>query len=513
MAEAADNPNSPQPEPNRPASEDPPQETAANPAEAAASSPAPDAVPFAAAAPGDASSTNPPEGPAAADTKPAGRIRRHPHDRRHRRRQHAGQSPEAAPENSAAPAVADAAKRREAKRNIRQAGTPAASPATGEWFQDLRLERVRMEIEEVWDAGRLLYRWRGEAGEAPPLREPKSLDRRAALEIYHWMLLARGLDEYLERLEAQGQISGPVFPLRGQEASAMAPARALGPRDWLAPRRRNQASALARGLRPREIFRSYLHPGPPAGDWSLRVLPPLGDAGEMLPLLNGLCLGERMQGREIAALGWIGDGGQSGGAFHEALNLAAAQRLGLVLLVENNLWAQATPLRRQTPVRDLALRARAYGIPATIVDGSDCFQLHYAVRQAVERAHHGGGPTLIEAKLSRLRGHTTRDAAAYVPANLLAHGRRRDPLLRLENWLLQKNWLREAERLAGQREISASLEREFALAQSSPAPEPASMYCEGCHQPAPRIAPMPLSSRLEARTGAHVPQAKQGEAE
>ena len=130
------------------------------------------------------------------------------------------------------------------------------------------------------------------------------------------------------------------------------------------------------------------------------------------------------------------------GVTYESLNFAAVQKLGVILLVENNLWGYSTPSDMQFLVKDLAERAIAYGIPGVIVDGTDPCQVYDATRDACERAYRGEGPTLIEAKMMRMKGLAIHDAAQYVPAKLFEYWRERDCITRFEKFLVnQKKWL------------------------------------------------------------------------
>ena len=188
---------------------------------------------------------------------------------------------------------------------------------------------------------------------------------------------------------------------------------------------------------------------------------------------------------------YIGDGGQSTGVTYEGINFAAVQNLGLVLFVENNLWGYSTPADMQFRVKDLAERAIAYGIPGVIVDGTDACQVYDAAHEACERARRGEGPTLIEAKMMRMKGHAIHDAAEYVPKPLFEYWRKRDPIARLENHLLQKKWLtrEQNEQLITGVERELEEDRELAVAAPMPQPESAAggVYCEsGCHEVKPR---------------------------
>ncbi len=268
------------------------------------------------------------------------------------------------------------------------------------------------------------------------------------------MLLNRKMETALENLYKQGKVVGGVYFGLGQEACSCASAYALQKEDWLGPMIRNQGSTAG----PR-LFSSRHHDavhgqGRLADQGPRRVvafrrhsrtatwLLPSRLLGDLIPVLAGVALGARLQGRNIAVMTYIGDGGQSTGVTYEGLNFAAVQDLGLVLFVENNLWAYSTPADMQFRVKDLAERAIAYGIPGVIVDGTDACQVYDAAHEACERARRGEGPTLIEAKMMRMKGHAIHDAADYVPKPLFEYWRKRDPITRFENYLVNvKKWL------------------------------------------------------------------------
>src|ERR1700758_53815 len=216
--------------------------------------------------------------------------------------------------------------------------------------------------------------------------------------------------------------------------------------------------------------------------------------GDLIPVLAGVALGARLQGKNIATMTYIGDGGQSTGVTYEGLNFAAVQNLGLVLLVENNLWGYSTPADMQFRVKDLAERAIAYGIPGVIVDGTDACQVYDVAHEACERARRGEGPTLIEAKMMRMKGHAIHDAAEYVPKPLFDYWRKRDPIARLEDYLVKKKkWLTADANAKLIVDVEAQLEadRDYAVKSPMPAPESADggVYCEpGCHEIKPKYA-------------------------
>ena len=364
---------------------------------------------------------------------------------------------------------------------------------------DYRLEKPSFNVRQIRKGDEVCYEVSGDLNApVPPIRESKYLDKKQCLEIYRWMLLNRKTETALENLYKQGKVVGGVYFGLGQEACSCASAYALHQDDWLGPMIRNQGSLLVRGFPARDIMMQYMaKSGSPTkgrdgtshfGDIEKRnMVSPISMLGDLIPVLAGVALGARLQGRNIAVMTYIGDGGQSTGVTYEGLNFAAVQDLGLVLFVENNLWAYSTPAEMQFRVKDLAERAIGYGIPGVIVDGTDACQVYDAAHEACERARRGEGPTLIEAKMMRMKGHAIHDAADYVPKPLFEYWRKRDPIARFEKYLLSKKWLspQENEQLIADVECELEAEREFALASPMPEAESAAggVYCDSsCHE-------------------------------
>jgi len=369
---------------------------------------------------------------------------------------------------------------------------------------DYRLEKPTFQLRQVRSEDGVRYELTGTLNApVPPIRGSKYLSRQQCVEIYRWMLLNRKMEGVLENLYKQGKVVGGVYFGLGQEACSCASAYALRPDEWLGPLIRNQGSLLVRGFSARDIMMQYMaKAGSPTkgrdasshfGDIQTRnVVAPISTLGDLIPVLAGVALGARLQGRSIAVMTYIGDGGQSTGVTYEGLNFAAVQNLGLVLFVENNLWGYSTPVDMQFRVQDLAERAIGYGIPGVIVDGTDACQVYDAAHEACERARRGEGPTLIEAKMMRMKGHAIHDAAEYVPKPLFEYWKKRDPIARFENYLLNvKKWLtrEDHEKLMAGVDAELEADREFAVASPMPEPESAAggVYCEaGCHEIKPK---------------------------
>ena len=390
-------------------------------------------------------------------------------------------------------------------------------------IRDYRLEKpsftLRQIVERKKDGTGDELRYEVESGDlsapVPPIRESKYLSREQCIEIYRWMLLNRRMETALENLYKQGKVVGGVYFGLGQEACSCASAYALHKDEWLGPMIRNQGALLVRGFSPADIMMQYMaKAGSPTkgrdasshfGDIETRnVVAPISTLGDLIPVLAGVALGARLQGKHIAVMTYIGDGGQSTGVTYEGLNFAAVQNLGLVLIVENNLWGYSTPADMQFRVRDLAERAIAYGIPGVIVDGTDACQVYDACHEACERARRGEGPTLIEAKMMRMKGHAIHDTAEYVPKPLFEYWKKRDPIARFEDYLVnKKKWLTSAgnEALIAGVEQQLETDREQAINSPMPTPESAAggVYCEeGCHNIKPKYA-MPKSRTIGDR--------------
>jgi TPP-dependent pyruvate/acetoin dehydrogenase alpha subunit len=214
--------------------------------------------------------------------------------------------------------------------------------------------------------------------------------------------------------------------------------------------------------------------------------------GDLIPVMTGVAMAGRYLGQKIVAMTWIGDGGSSTGVFHEGLNLAASQKASLVLILENNLWAYSTPVRRQVPLENLADRAEAYGISSYIVDGNDVVAVYTTAKEAVERARAGEGPILIEAKTFRRRGHAQHDPAEYVPQQQREFWEKRDPIMLYEKLLMDERLLDAKGKKEIDDKLTALLDKEREFAENSPMPPPEfaaeGVYCTGpeCHDLQPK---------------------------
>ena len=278
------------------------------------------------------------------------------------------------------------------------------------------------------------------------------------LEIYYYLRLTRTLEERLVALYRQTKVLGGLFRSLGQEGESVASAYALERgrnKDILSPLIRNLGSLLVMGAQPIEILRQYMAKAdsPTRGrelnlhfnDLEKGYLGQISHLGDMIPVMAGIALSFKLRGESRVGLVYIGDGGTSTGTFHEGLNLAAVQRLPLVVIGEYNHWAYSTPPERQFAVKDLAEKAKGYGIPSVTVDGNDVFAVYEATKFAVERARRGKGVHFIEVKTYRRKGHAEHDDQHYVPKDVLElWSSENDPVDRYTQRVLAADMVAEA---------------------------------------------------------------------
>ncbi len=313
-------------------------------------------------------------------------------------------------------------------------------------------------------------------GEVSPARD-------CFIKAYRLMLLARVLDDKLASLYRMGKIHGGVFLGRGQEALSVSVGLALQPSDVFAPLIRDTAGRLAFGEPLLDAVRTYLGSakGPMRGrDGNVHrgrpregIYAMISHLGAMISVVNGALLARRLKGVDgTVGLTCIGDGGTSTGAFHEAANQAAVEKLPLVLVIANNQYAYSTPNARQFACESLLERAAGYGVQGVSADGTDLEDCLQAVEQAVARARAGAGPQWVVASLLRLCGHGEHDDAGYVDSKLKASRLGRDCLRLAEERLLQREWA-DATTLGSWREdVVGQVESAVAKVQREPGPDP-----------------------------------------
>ena len=305
------------------------------------------------------------------------------------------------------------------------------------------------------------------------------------VSAYRWMLLARRMEEKITSLYHAGKIVGGVYLGRGQEAFSAALGVSLRRRkDVFSPLIRDMAGRLAFGEPLLDPARTYLgsvlgpmrgrdgniHRGRPAEGMPAMI----SHLGSMVSVVCGMLVARRFKG-DVEAVGaaGIGDGATSTGSFHEAVNLAAVEKLPLVIAVANNQFAYSTPTDRQFACADLVDRAIGYGIDGHRVDGTDLAECLEVFGRAVARARAGHGPQLVVGRLLRLTGHGAHDDATYVPEALKQTELGRDCLERARQHLLDHGLATVAELEQWDREAVHDVQLAVATAQKDPVPEAA----------------------------------------
>jgi pyruvate dehydrogenase E1 component alpha subunit len=269
------------------------------------------------------------------------------------------------------------------------------------------------------------------------------------LDLYRRMVVGRRFDRQATALTKQGRLA--VYPSsHGQEACQIGAVAALREQDWLFPTYRDSVAIVTRGVDPIETLTLL------QGGWHLGYDPYEHRVGpQCTPLATntlhavGLAHAARYQGEDTVALVLLGDGATSEGDTHEALNFAGVWQAPVVFLVQNNGYAISVPLSKQTAAPSLAAKGIGYGVPAKSIDGNDAAAVYTTVRDAVETARTGGGPTLIEAITYRIEAHTNADDAnRYRDPSEVAAWLGRDPVDRLERYLTDTGVLDATSRAA-----------------------------------------------------------------
>ncbi len=301
------------------------------------------------------------------------------------------------------------------------------------------------------------------------------------LNIYYFLKLTRGLEQRVITLYRQGKIVGGVYLGTGEEAIAVGSAVALEPDDVIAPTHRDLGANLLKGITPKEYMAQYLAKQTGLtrgrdgnvhfGDITRGIIGFISPMADLLPVAAGVGLAFKLRHERRVVAAFFGDGASSRGDFHEALNLAAVLKLPVIFICHNNQYAYSTPLSHQMAIEHVADRANAYGMPGIIVDGNDVLAVRDAVSLAAARARTGEGPSLVEGKTMRMRGHAEHDDASYVPPALLEEWRRRDPIDRFVAYLWDQKVLDDASAKAIDDRIAGEIEEAVLFAESSPLPD------------------------------------------
>jgi TPP-dependent pyruvate/acetoin dehydrogenase alpha subunit len=314
------------------------------------------------------------------------------------------------------------------------------------------------------------------------LTAKESADGAVALSLYECMARIKQVDDRFVRMLSSGQIFHPYYSPRGQEAISAGVVQGLRQDDLVVTTYRGLHDTIAKGVPLRSIWAEYL--GRSTGTCKgkggpMHITHPesglmvtTGIVGAGIPIANGLALAQVMTGGDKVVVCNFGDGATNIGAFHEGLNLASIWMLPVVLVCQNNQWGEHTAYPRTTASDSVALRARAYRIPASTIDGNDPEEVWTAVSEATERARAGGGPTLIEAMTFRFRGHTNGDDSSYIPRDEFDAALALDPIPRYRKHIIDGGLATEEQLKKLEDQIDDEVEDAVQYALASPYPDP-----------------------------------------
>jgi TPP-dependent pyruvate/acetoin dehydrogenase alpha subunit len=310
-----------------------------------------------------------------------------------------------------------------------------------------------------------------------------ALNENDYLAMYRTMVTIRQFETLAGELFAAGKIPGFIHLSLGQEGSAVGVCSCLRTEDYLTTTHRGHGHMIAKGAELKKMVAELF--GKKTGyckgkggsmhiaDFSLGILGANGVVAGGVPIIAGAGFSIKMRQTDQVAVCFFGDGAANRGPVHEVMNLAAIWKLPIVFVVENNQFASTTAHRDACAVEDISLRAKGYSMPGTTVDGNDLLLVRKAAETAVVRARRGEGPSLIENKTYRIRGHFEGDPQKYRrPAEVALWEDNNDPIGRFSRFLTQKKILTENIKEDVWREVAAQLSEAVAFADQSPFPEP-----------------------------------------
>lgn len=311
------------------------------------------------------------------------------------------------------------------------------------------------------------------------------------LSMYKTMYKIRTYEETLGSIYYEGKspafdisagpIPGELHLSSGQEAAAVGICMHLKSEDAVVGTHRAHHFAIAKGVDLKEMTAEifgkttglssgkggHMHLFDPNVNFSCS-----GIVGASFPQATGVGIAAKIQGKDYVAVAVGGDGAANQGTFHESLNLAALWKLPVIFVIEDNSWAISVEKDKSTSVGKNSERAKAYGIPGVYVDGEDVIAVYEVAKEAVERARRGEGPSLIEVKVYRFRGHFEGDPQLYRPKEDLEEAKAKDPIKKLEKQLINIEIIKEEELKKMQDEIKIEIEEAIEFARQSPYPEP-----------------------------------------
>ena len=294
------------------------------------------------------------------------------------------------------------------------------------------------------------------------------LSKDEQLEILRQLYLARYFDVRLIKEKKRGRLRGTLYSSHNQEGILVGSLFGLKGTDWISPIHRDMPAFFLKDMRAGwtnpdrmgmsieevccQVWGRVGSPGRARDNWShfgsksKRIIHSTSMLAGTIPVAAGVVLADRLDGGDAVVLTYNGEGSTAQGVFHEAVNFAAVHKLPVITIVENNQWAFGTPASMGCPTEDVADRALGYGIPGTVADGQNVFDVYDKVMQAVEHARAGKGPAIVECKTYRAYGHGDHDddrAVKYRDAAEVELGRSRDPIAVTKQVLVERGILKQ----------------------------------------------------------------------
>jgi len=307
-----------------------------------------------------------------------------------------------------------------------------------------------------------------------------NLDKDRFAEMYQKMLEIRLFEEKIFELYAQNLVPGTIHLYAGEEAVAVGVCSSLRKDDYITSTHRGHGHCIAKGADLKRTMAEIL--GKKTGyckgkggsmhiaDFNVGMLGATAVVGAGLPIAVGAGLSIQLRKTDQVVVCFFGEGASNQGTFHESINMASVWRLPVVFVCENNLYAMGTRQSRVMNITDVANRAAAYGIPGEIVDGNDVLAVHEIIGKAVERARKGEGPTLVECKTYRHKGHSRVDPAKYRPKEEVEEWLGKDPIKNFRTYLLAAHFMTEMEIQQIEQNVSIKIEEAVKFALESPFP-------------------------------------------
>jgi pyruvate dehydrogenase E1 component alpha subunit len=319
------------------------------------------------------------------------------------------------------------------------------------------------------------------------MAQATELTKDRLMWMYETMVKIRLHENKAAELFAQGKIKGFVHLYVGEEAVAVGVMAALKPGDVITGTHRSHGHYVAKGGDIKASFAELFgkRTGSNKGkggsmhiaDPDIGMLGANGMVGGGIPHAVGAALAFKLLGKDNVAVAFFGEGGSNQQNFHEAINLAAIWKLPVIFVCENNLYQISLPYSKQQLITSVAERGKAYGIPGVSVDGQDVLAVYEATREAVERARRGEGPTLIEARTYRFRGHFEGDPQIYRSKEEVEWWmNNKDPIKIFEKYLLERGIATREELDAIWKRVSNEVEEAVKFAEESPYPSPEELY-------------------------------------